>query len=100
MARFSGRHLVLIGALAGAGLLSVRDSQRQVDLGYEIARIEKDLRDTRARSAAEAAALHALHSPTRIIERARKLDLKVEPASALALYAPSSPAERTHSSSR
>jgi hypothetical protein len=88
MSPISGRHLLFLGALAAAGLTSVRDSQEQVGLGYEIAKVEADLRKTREAIAAETARVQAAQAPARIIERARELELKVAPASALALYKP------------
>jgi len=90
MAQISGRHLLFLGALAAAGLTSVHDSQDQVALGYEIAGVEAELRKTRESIAAEAARVQTAQSPIRIIERARDLELKVVPTSALALYTPES----------
>lgn len=84
----SGRHLLFLGVLAGAGLISVRDSQKQIELGYDIAKIERDLRKAREEIATERARLHAMQYPGRVIERARELKLEVAPASALALYTP------------
>lgn len=84
----SGRHLIFLGVLAGAGLVSVRDSQNQVALGYELAKTEGQLRKTREEIATETARLRAMQAPNRVIERARELKLEVVPASELALYTP------------
>lgn len=84
----SGRHLLFLGALACAGLVSVRDSQSEVTLGYEIAKVEGRLRKTREEIETERAQLRAMQSPARVIDRAKELKLEVAPASALALYTP------------
>jgi hypothetical protein len=82
----SGRHFLLLGALASAGLLSVRDGQRQVKLGYRIADIETRLREVKSEIELERARLLVIRTPARALDRARTLRLGVGPPSDLALY--------------
>jgi hypothetical protein len=82
----SGRHFLLLGALASAGLVSVRDGQKQVKLGYEIANVETRLRNTREAVVRARARLLSIRTPARALERAARLDLEVGPPSDLALY--------------
>ena len=84
---FSGRLILLLGALAAAGLLSVRESQRQVKLGYQIANTEEQLRKTRQGTVTERARLQSLQAPARIISRVQELKLDLAPPSALSPYA-------------
>ncbi|GMV79979.1 MAG: hypothetical protein AMXMBFR7_11630 [Planctomycetota bacterium] len=85
---FSGRHLLFLGALAAAGLVSVRDSQEQIERGYVLAEYEAQLREVRKEIAAERARLLALQTPQRVIDRAAELRLPVRPVSELELYTP------------
>ena len=77
---FNGRHLLLLGFVACAGLLSVHDGQRQIELGYQIAAVEKQLRDVRAEIELCKIKHQALQSPRAVMTRAVELKLKVGPA--------------------
>jgi len=85
---WSGRHILFLGLLACAGLVSVRDSQDQVGLGYEMARVEEQLRKCRQEVETERARLQALQAPPRVIRCALELRLNLAPSSALSPYAP------------
>ncbi|MCZ7647942.1 MAG: hypothetical protein M5U26_22235 [Planctomycetota bacterium] len=84
----SGRHLLVVGALACAGLLTVRDSQRQTELGYRVAEMEANLRRVRKAIREERTRLLALQTPDQVMERAGQLGLAVKPTSDLEAYAP------------
>lgn len=84
----SGRHLLLLGSLAGAGLVSVRDSQRQIGLAYETARLEIQLHKLRQEAETDQAKLQALRAPPRVVDRVAGMRLDLAPASGLALYTP------------
>ena len=86
----SGRHLLFVGALSAAGLASVRDSQDQVSLGYELAQVEIRLRAIREALETERIRLQAMEAPPRIITHVADLKVDVAPASPLALYVPNS----------
>jgi len=75
----SGRHIFLLGILACAGLLSVHDGQQQVDLCYQLGKVEKELRDVRADIQLARIKHRALQSPKAVIERATELHLAVRP---------------------
>ena len=81
----NGRHFILLGIVACAGLVSVHDGQRQVDLCYQIGATEKTLRATRADIQLCKIQHRALQSPRAVTERAAELQLKVSP---VALPAP------------
>jgi hypothetical protein len=75
----NGRHLVLLGIIACGGLVSVHDGQRQTKLRYELADIEKQLRDTRSEIELSRIRHQSLQSPRAVMERAATLNLKVGP---------------------
>ena len=77
----NGRHLLLLGLLACAGLLSVHDGQMQTDLRYRIAAQEKELREIREQIALSRIKHTALQSPRAVMERASDLNLRVSPPS-------------------
>lgn len=76
----SGRHLILLGIIACAGLLSVHDGQIQTDLCYKLAAMEKDLREVRSEIDLCKIKHRSLQSPRAITTRAAELQLKVAPA--------------------
>ena len=76
----SGRHFLLLGIMACAGLLSVHDGQKQIQLCYQIAAIEKDLREIRSEIELCKIKHQALQSPGAVILKAAELKLKVMPA--------------------
>jgi hypothetical protein len=75
----NGRHFILLGIVACAGLVSVHDGQRQVDFYYRIGAQEKVLRDVRADIELGKIQHRALQSPRAVTERATELQLKVAP---------------------
>src|SRR5438552_341621 len=75
----SGRHLLLLGILASLGLLSVRDAQRQVELGYKIASLEKSTREVQGQIDLCKIQNRALQSPHSISTKVAELQLKVAP---------------------
>jgi len=77
----NGRHLLLLGLLACAGLLSVHDGQQQTALCYQIAAQEKELREIREQIELNRIKHTALQSPRAVMERAAELNLKVAPPS-------------------
>ena len=91
---FSGRHLLFLGALACAGLVSVRDGQRQVQLGYELAKTEERLQKAEQEIAVERARLQALRVPEQVLARVQELNLEVVPPSKLDPYASADPERR------
>jgi hypothetical protein len=84
---FSGRHLLFLGALACAGLVSVRDGQHQVQLAYELAATEDNLRKTEQEIEVERAHLQALRVPAHVVSRVHELSLKLLPPTHLDPYA-------------
>jgi len=76
----SGRHLILLGIIACAGLISVHDGQIQTDMCYKLAAMEKDLRDVRSDIELCKIKHRSLQSPRAITTRAAELQLKVGPA--------------------
>ncbi|MFH0939368.1 MAG: hypothetical protein V1899_08825 [Planctomycetota bacterium] len=76
---FSGRHLLLVGIIACAGLLSVHDGQRQIELGYQIGALEKKLRDVRSEIALCKIKHQALQSPKAVITKTAELKLSLGP---------------------
>lgn len=85
---FSGRHLLFLGALACAGLVSVRDGQRQVQSGYELATMEERLQKAEQEIEVERARLQALRVPEQVLARVKELKLEVVPPSKLDPYTP------------
>ena len=81
----NGRHFILLGIVACAGLVSVHDGQRQVDICYQIGALEQHLRDVRADIELCKIQHRALQSPRAVTERAAQLQLKVGPAAAAAV---------------
>ena len=79
----NGRHFILLGVIACAGLVSVHDGEKQVDLCYQIGALEKDLRDIRADIALCRIQHRALQSPRAVTEHAAELQLKVGPLTPL-----------------
>lgn len=75
----SGRHLILIGIIACAGLLSVYAGQRQVELGYRIGAMSKELRDIRSGIELCKIKYQALQSPKAVVERTQALKLPLQP---------------------
>ena len=75
----SGRHIILLGILACAGLLSVHDGQQQIDCCYRLGSLEKDLRDVRTQIQLCKIQHRALQSPKAVIEKADALHLAVRP---------------------
>jgi hypothetical protein len=76
----NGRHFLLLGIIACAGLVSVRDGQKQVELCYQIAALEKDLREVRSEIELCRMKHRALQSPRAVTTKASELQLKVAPA--------------------
>lgn len=75
----SGRHFLLLGIIACAGLVSVRDGQKQVDLCYQIGSLEKELREIRSDIELCKIKHRALQSPRAVTTKASELQLKVAP---------------------
>jgi hypothetical protein len=75
----NGRHLLLLGVIACAGLISVHDGQLQTDCCYQIAGSEKELRNTRDEIELCKIKHQALQSPKAVMDRATELNLKVVP---------------------
>ena len=88
---WSGRHMILVGVLCVAGLISVRESHRQVTLGYEIARTETNLRRLRQEQDSEYAQYQSLQVPSKVIQRNTDLKLGMAPESPLSVYTPPRP---------
>jgi len=76
----NGRHFLLLGIIACAGLVSVRDGQKQIELCYRIGSIEKELRDIRSEIELSRIKHRALQSPRAVTTKASELQLKVGPA--------------------
>jgi hypothetical protein len=75
----SGRHFLLLGILACAGLISVHYGQEQIDSCYKIASLEKDLRTVRQQIELSKIKYRALQSPRAVMMKAAELKLKVAP---------------------
>ncbi|HLX64926.1 MAG TPA: hypothetical protein VKX17_26895 [Planctomycetota bacterium] len=75
----NGRHLLLLGGITAAGLLSVREGERQVGLCYQIATVEKDIRGVRAQIKLCKNEHLALQSPKAVMDRAAELHLALAP---------------------
>lgn len=84
---FSGRHLLFLGVLACAGLVSVRDGQRQVQLAYDLAATEDRLHRTEQEIEVERAQLQALRVPAHVVSRVQEMRLKLVPPTHLDPYA-------------
>jgi len=87
---FNGRHLLMLGLLAVAGLVSIRDAERQVNMGYDLAKSELQLKKLRQELEFERARLQGKLRPTLVIEKSKELNLDLTPASALSPYRPES----------
>ena len=83
---FSGRHLVLLGLLCAAGLLSVRVSQEQVATGYQLGLLEAQLRKAEENRAAAQARLLVLQAPAQVIKRTNELKLGMLPDNPLSVF--------------
>jgi hypothetical protein len=96
---FSGRHLLFLGVLACAGLISVRDAQHQIQLAYDLAATEERLRKAEQETEVERAHLQALRVPAHVVSRVQELDLDLLPPTHLDPYAANQnatgPANRT-----
>lgn len=77
--RFGLRHLFLIGILAIVGLFTVQEAHRQVRLGYEVAEKERRLREVELCIKKLEMQRLAGQTPARIVEKAERLRLSVEP---------------------
>ena len=86
----NGRHFVLLGLIACAGLLSVHEGQEQIELCYRIAATEKTLRVMHTGIEQCKIRYQSLQSPKAVMDRANELKLKVEPV-ALANKAAAAP---------
>lgn len=75
----NGRHLVLVAGVAAAGLLSVREAQRQITLSYKIAGVEKDIRSLKSKIQLCKIEHLALQSPKAVTTHAAELRLAVAP---------------------
>lgn len=75
----SGRHILLLGVIACAGLLSVHDGQRQVTICYEIGAMERDLRQVREEIEFAKIRHRALQSPRALTKKAGDLNLQLGP---------------------
>jgi hypothetical protein len=80
----NGRHFILLGIVACAGLVSVHDGQEQVDLCYEIGALQKSLRLVRADMELCKIQYRALQSPRAVTTRASELQLKLGPVATAA----------------
>jgi hypothetical protein len=78
---FSGRHLFFLGIIACAGLLSVHYGQRQTVKCYDIAAMEKELRELRDEIELCKIKHQALQSPKAVMLRVQELNLPLGPAS-------------------
>jgi hypothetical protein len=75
----NGRHLLLLGGITVAGLLSVREGERQTGLGYRIAVVEKTIREVRAEIKLYKTEHLALQSPKAVMAKAVELHLPLAP---------------------
>lgn len=80
----NGRHLILLGGIAVAGLLSVREGQRQIGVCYRIATVEKEIRGVKSQIQFSKIERLALQSPKAVSNHAAELRLAVAPANAAA----------------
>src|SRR5471030_2422577 len=78
----SGRHFILLGILACAGLFSVHDVQQQIEICYKLGSMEKEIRDVRSDIQLCKIKHRALQSPKAVIDRANELHLAVRTATA------------------
>jgi hypothetical protein len=89
---FNGRHLILVGVIACAGLLSVHDGQRQIELGYKIGALEKDLRGVRVEIEMCRIKHQALQAPRTVMAKVAELRLPLQPATPVSpVAAPDAP---------
>ncbi len=93
----NGRHLILLGGIAAAGLLSVREGQRQVELCYRIASVEKEIRGVESEIKLCKNEHLALQSPKAVMDRAAQLHLPLAPipAGSQTAVAPNAPGAHT-----
>lgn len=75
----NGRHLILLGGIAAAGLLSVREGQRQIGVCYQIATVEKEIRGIKSKIQLSKIEHLALQSPKAVTNHANGLRLAVMP---------------------
>jgi hypothetical protein len=75
----NGRHFLLLGVIACAGLVSVHDGQKQVDTCYQIGSLEKNLRSVREEIELNKLKHLALQSPAAVTSRTEELHLNVGP---------------------
>jgi hypothetical protein len=75
----SGRHILLLGIIACAGLIAVHNGQRQVSLCYEIGAQERDLRQVREEIEFMKIRQRALQSPRALTKKAEELNLELGP---------------------
>jgi hypothetical protein len=75
----NGRHILLLGVIACAGLVSVHDGQQQVTLCYEIGAMERDLRNVREEIEFAKIRHRALQSPRALTKKANELNLEIGP---------------------
>jgi hypothetical protein len=78
----NGRHLLLLGGLAVAGLLSVREGERQTVTCYQIATLENEIRDVKADVKLARNEHLALQSPKAVKDHATQLRLPLAPVPA------------------
>ena len=97
----NGRHLILLGGVAAAGLLSVREGQRQIELCYHIATVEKDIRGVQAEIKLCKNEHLALQSPKAMMDKAAQLRLSLAPipAGSQTAVVPQAPNTKSNSSS-
>ena len=77
----SGRHIILLGILACAGLVSVHTGQQQIDHCYVLGSLEKELREVDADIQLNKIKHRALQSPKTMVEKASALHLSIRPSS-------------------
>ena len=80
----NGRHFILLGLVACAGLVSVHDGQRQVEFCYQLGGLQKNMREVRAEIELCKIQHRALQSPRAVTARASELQLKVAPVAVAA----------------
>ena len=97
----NGRHLILLGGIAAAGLLSVREGQRQVVLCYQIASVEKEIRSVQGEIKLCKNEHLSLQSPKAMMDKAAQLRLALAPIPAGSVMAvvPTQPNTKPNSSS-
>ena len=69
----SGRQLLIPGVIAMLGLVSVRDSQRQVELSYKLAALEKQSKNARQESELMRTQYRALQAPGTIENKVKEI---------------------------